>query len=279
MIVHAFALCWNDLKMLPFYLQHYSKIVDHFTIFDDGSTDGSIEYLRQFDNVTLERFHNDGDSFVKNAQELNNECWKKSIGKADWVMIGNLDEHFFCRKMKKYLEKCHIEGITVLPSKGYQMTSMHFPKPSKKLSNIVRMGVELPKWDKIAFFNPNEIKEICFSIGRHESSPIGNVIYPEKTEIKLLHYKYLDLDFVYQRHQSLNKRLKSLDIIHRWGYQYSRDEQESKYIHYKIIKDSSLVVKRNLIYDLYAKIQFIPAKIGAKKYLKNSTFQIDSIVD
>ena len=34
-IVHYYAVCWNEEKMLPFMFQYYDQFVDHYTIYDN----------------------------------------------------------------------------------------------------------------------------------------------------------------------------------------------------------------------------------------------------
>src|SRR5690242_2946962 len=45
--VHLYALCWNDAYMLPYFFRHYDSFVDRYIIFDDGSTDRSLDILRR----------------------------------------------------------------------------------------------------------------------------------------------------------------------------------------------------------------------------------------
>jgi hypothetical protein len=51
--------------------------VDHYVIFDDGSTDGSLEVLRRHPRVEVRQFpHVDQNSFVVSFQALENSAWK-----------------------------------------------------------------------------------------------------------------------------------------------------------------------------------------------------------
>jgi Glycosyl transferase family 2 len=43
-------------KILPFFFGHYDPLVDAYTVFDDGSTDGSLEILRANPKVEVRRF-------------------------------------------------------------------------------------------------------------------------------------------------------------------------------------------------------------------------------
>ena len=56
MTIHLYAICWNELRLLRFFFRHYESLVDSFVMFDDGSTDGTIEYLRGKPKVEVRPF-------------------------------------------------------------------------------------------------------------------------------------------------------------------------------------------------------------------------------
>src|SRR5215211_8196051 len=107
--IHAYAICWNDARQLDFFFRHYDPIVERYVIFDDGSTDGSLERLRRHPKVDLRRLvRSHPASFVLSELELFNNCWKESRGTenrapADWVIVCSLDEHLVHADLKGYL--------------------------------------------------------------------------------------------------------------------------------------------------------------------------------
>ena len=54
-VVHLYAVCWNEERILPHFMAHYGPMVDHFTIYDNGSTDSTLELLASYPNVTVVR--------------------------------------------------------------------------------------------------------------------------------------------------------------------------------------------------------------------------------
>src|SRR5688572_6249373 len=104
--VHLYALCWNEERMLPYFFRHYDSLVNRYFIFDNGSTDRSVEMLKLNPKVTLGSFKVEGDSFVIAALNHYNECWKQRRGQADWVIVCNIDEHIYHPDLKSYLSKC-----------------------------------------------------------------------------------------------------------------------------------------------------------------------------
>jgi len=84
-VVHLYTVCWNEAKILPFMLQHYAAIVDKFIIYDNMSDDGTEELLKTYSNVDVKKFDTNGQFDEFSLQNIRNNAWKKSRGKADWV--------------------------------------------------------------------------------------------------------------------------------------------------------------------------------------------------
>ena len=46
MRIEVFTFCWNEMTVLPFAVDYWRRYADHVTVFDNGSTDGSIEFMQ-----------------------------------------------------------------------------------------------------------------------------------------------------------------------------------------------------------------------------------------
>jgi hypothetical protein len=220
-----YALCWNEEQMLPFFFRHYDPLVERYYIFDNGSTDGSLELLRANPKVVLGEFEVQGDSFVLAAQSFYNQCWKASRGTAPWVIVCNVDEHLHHRDLPAYLNALPA-GISLITPEGYNMISDSFPVAGEPLSQQIHLGVRSPGMDKPQLFAPDLIDEINFCPGRHTASPAGHVQSPATVEVKLLHFKYLGLDYYSRRLDVLRQGLRKLDLEIGLGVHYSRNHQE-----------------------------------------------------
>jgi hypothetical protein len=216
MEIHLYALCWNDADMLPFFFRHYDPFVSHYFIFDDHSSDGSLDLLHSHPNVEVQPFvRSDPDSFAISEVSISNECWKRSRERAEWVVVIDVDEHLFHTDLPALLMRYKASGITIVPALGYQMISEEFLRPGDLPCQTFTYGAPWDTCSKLTLFDPSAISEIDYWVGRHRANPKGQVIAPARDELLLLHYKFLGFERTRARHQQL-----------RWGYQYSWSEEE-----------------------------------------------------
>ena len=59
MNIDVYTLCWNEMAILPFVIEAWKRFARHVYVFDNGSTDGSIEFLKRYDWITVEHFGKD----------------------------------------------------------------------------------------------------------------------------------------------------------------------------------------------------------------------------
>ena len=228
-IIHLYSIVWNEEIMLPYFFRHYDEIVDRYVFFDDGSTDNTLKILNSHPNVEVRSLPRlDADSFVLAENKVHNNCWKESKGKADWVIIAEVDEHIYHKNLLNYIYQCQKKGVTLIPGVGDQMLSCKFPDSKKKLTKLITRGSPFTPMNKLSLLNPNKIIGTGYSLGKHEASPVGEVVYPIQDELLNLHYKYLSLEWTYKRHAELKEKLGSIDKENRWGFQYFWTKEELK---------------------------------------------------
>lgn len=224
--VHLHAICWNELPMLDFFFRHYDPWVERYVFYDNGSTDGTLEYLVRQPKVELRYFRQSvPGSFVLSAQQLQNSCWQGSRGQADWVVVTAVDEHLHHPDMPGYLHHCAAAGVTAVPALGYEMVAEEFPPPDVRLTEYLRQGRPLGSMNKLSLFQPQALSETGFGLGRHEAAPLGQVRYPERDELLLLHYKYIGRDRTKARQARLGGALGPVDRGNNWGGHYFRTDE------------------------------------------------------
>lgn len=215
--------------MLRYFFKYYDDFVDRYVFFDDGSTDQTLNILRNHPKVEIRPYELlNADSFVLSARELNNNIWKESRGIADWVITITVDEFLYTPNLKSYLYRCTEEGVTAIPALGFQMISKTRPSSNQNLPDIVKRGAPWEMMNKLCIFNPNKIIEVNQHIGRHRAEPTGKVKYPVTDELLLLHYRYLSFEHTFNRNSDLQKKLGSLDKKKGWGHKYGWAREQLK---------------------------------------------------
>ena len=216
--IHLYAISWNEAPVIGYFLRHYETFVDRLVVFDDGSTDGTLEILHGHPKVELRRFErNRQDSLVLSMLDVYNESWKESRGRANWVIVTNVDEHLYHPSLPDYLCRCGRKGVTVIPALGYQMISESFPEPAARLCTTVTTGAPSGDFSKLQIFNPDAVREINYTVGRHKAWPQGHVGWPDRDEVLNLHYKFLGREYLERRHSDLGSGLGATDLEQGWG--------------------------------------------------------------
>jgi len=211
--------------MLPHFFRHYDDLVDRYFIFDNGSSDGTLDMLAAHGRVQTAPFAIEDDSFVETERRLSDIIWQASRGIADWVIIVDVDEHLHHPDLRGYLHGCAREGVTAIMAVGYEMVASVFPTGDVRLSETIARGVPSHFETKPCVFNPAAITETNFSYGRHCADLSGRVVWPNDREVLLLHYKQLGLGYVTSRSQELGTKFPERDVKKGFGlrYRYSTD--------------------------------------------------------
>ena len=242
-VVHYYAVCWNEEKMLPFMFQHYDTFVDKFFIYDNESTDKSGEIIAANPKARKISFKSEGfDDEVH--MNIKNECWKVSRGHADWVIVCDIDEFVYVPDFSSFVDKMERNNISIPIPEGFNMCSANFPiyQPKSALFTAIKRGVRDEHYSKCIMFNPYRIIEMNYGPGAHESHPIGLVKYSEAPMCKLLHYKNLGIDYVLNRVEQFKARLSKTNIGKGYGEHYLYEKETIISQFYNTLENSEIVV-------------------------------------
>lgn len=220
--IELYLLCFNEQKMIPHTLNYYSHFCSQITIFDNDSSDDSVKLIQNFDkNIIIKRLDTNGEHREDILRETRNSCWKGST--ADYVIVCDMDEFLYHESLLEKLAEAKEKKVAIPIVVGYNMRANQYPENySKLITEQVQHGVKDRRFDKSIVFDPKQVKNINFRPGSHLCYPefYKDLVVDDLVEFKLLHYKYLDRDYLYSRHQEYSKRLSSINRENKWGIEY-----------------------------------------------------------
>ncbi|MEY2808940.1 MAG: hypothetical protein RLZ66_451 [Pseudomonadota bacterium] len=227
LVVHT--VCFNEEAMLPHFLSYYAPQAKKIRIYDNQSTDRSVEIALSYPNVEVLSFGTEGKLSELSLMHLRNQGWKDE--RCDYMVVCDVDEFLYPSHLASFLQR-HPE-VDVFQPKGYDMVCDAFPPADGRLlTELVQWGSPHDNYSKMACFRPDKVIDMNYGPGSHLATPVGHAalnIYrasdsPE--DLKLLHYKNMGLAYRLRRHQALSARLAGEEFeTYRFGFHYAFDAQ------------------------------------------------------
>lgn len=228
MIIYTYIFCWNEERILPFTLDHYSQFSDRIFLLDNYSTDKSLKIAEKYDKVTIIpiSYEEDDDTYDEyRSAKLRSTIYKDetygfhATDKADWAILVDADEFVYHPDIIKILKDYKEQGVAIPRLAGYNMFSKEFPpyKEGNLLTGIVKKGTLCLTQCKPIMIDPNKV-EVKFSVGAHFHSQVSGSALPSAfSDIKLLHYKNLSKEYVVARYKQLAPRSSCTNKSNKFG--------------------------------------------------------------
>ncbi len=227
MNVWVYSFCWNEEKILPYFLRHYGQFCQKMVLYDNGSSDESQKIIQAAPQAELRHYDSGGQFRDDLKLELANNCWKEARGQADYVVVCDIDEFLYHPSIQHCLKGKKAEGFTCIIPRAFHMVSDRFPTTPGQITTEVKNGVYSEFYSKPCLFDPNAIEEMNYELGCHKADPTGRVkINHAQWHLKLLHYQYLGFDYLVWRHQRYRKRLSDFNLENGCGIQYLETNEE-----------------------------------------------------
>lgn len=237
MKVHLYSLCYNEEYILPFFLDYYSTFCEKIVMYDNMSTDSSLDIIRKYKNTEIVSWEVTPEINEQYYLDIKNEAYKASRGIADFVIVCDTDEFVYHTNLIAILEEYKQQGITYPKIEGFSMVPNEMIRegfPQKSLR-----GVRDVRFDKRAIFSPE--LDISFHPGCHTSDlpkPRHLVKESYTRDIKLLHYKLISEKYFIQKCRQNRLRLSYENKKNNWGAHYLLDEDILRR-HYRNMKQKA----------------------------------------
>jgi glycosyltransferase involved in cell wall biosynthesis len=214
-IVTVYTLAYNEELMMPYFIKHYRAMFPgcKIVVYDNQSTDETVN-IALANNCEVRTYDTDGKLSDKTYLDIKNNAWKTAD--TEWVLIADVDEHCVLNEQDVKREV----GTSIFRFKGYNFVNH---KDNLDIDSITHF-VRAESYDKYYLFNRKKIKEINYWPGCHKASPAGNVAFSRVT-YPVRHYKYINPDYMVQRHAMFAARLSDDNKQKGYGghYQYSEE--------------------------------------------------------
>lgn len=194
--IHVYVVCWNEMDIVPFVIDYWKRFAEKVIVYDNGSDDGTLELLSQYSWIEVRHFDTNGFDDTANMN-IKNQAWKESRGKADFVVVGDMDECLYSPVLEQELDYMKANDMTMYGPRQYTLQGDCYPEyQSGKLLHEIITRVRFQKshhskWcdtsGKLMLFDPNKIEETNYSPGCHTTNPIGKVKLYDRDKIFCIH--------------------------------------------------------------------------------------------
>jgi hypothetical protein len=225
-----YVLCWNEMPILPFMIDYWKRIARKVVLYDNNSTDGTLDYLKAFDWIEVRPYPKSTDDTLNDRinYEIKNECWKEQKDKCvDFVLVTDLDEILWANNLASKLQFFKDNEVAVVRPQAYDFVSCEFPvHDGTLLHEQIRTCYRFPWWDKCILFAPDLVDEIGYTEGAHACKPKVKTFMWNSLDTFLFHFKYLSLEYLILKRYATRSRISEENIKNKWGteYTYNKDQ-------------------------------------------------------
>lgn len=169
-------LCFNELDILPFVEQYWKRIATKVVVFDNGSSDGSIEYLSQQPYVEIRHFESQGQNDVI-QKTVKEQAYQEFKDQYDIIIISDMDELFYFEDFDKEADRMIKGNFNTMLLPLYSLCEDEKPRfqQDKLLHQLCHKFYKqrmnhmkgLEAYSKISIFNTKTTEQVRMSVGQH----------------------------------------------------------------------------------------------------------------
>lgn len=200
---------YNEEQLLPFWLKHHTKIFEHGLLIDYGSTDSSVEIIRELaPNWEVVSSYN--QYFGAEAVDEEVMFYERQI--SGWKICLNTTEFVVCSNLEESLNG------SALQFKGYEIIDNYWQKicdPNPDLPLIAQryFGHRSPGRDRLIHCHADG----RYTAGRHWSAHHPTIHVPDGL---LFWYSWSPMTIQTQRKLQISDRIPSTDRAKGFGVQH-----------------------------------------------------------
>lgn len=97
--IWQYVLCYNEMLLMPYIIDYWKRYVDKVIVYDNESTDGSKEFLKQFDWIEVRTYVSNNELNDAIYLDIKNNVWKEAKqNNVDFVIVSDFDEVLYTSK-------------------------------------------------------------------------------------------------------------------------------------------------------------------------------------
>lgn len=229
------------MDILPFVRKYWERISADVIVYDNGSTDGSLEYLSMFPYVTVRHFDSDGQNDVIQKQ-VKQQAYLEYKNDYDIIIITDMDEVVYFDDFKAVSRAFVDGGYNILMTPIISLCEDFKPPFSEDkylhqlCHKFYRQRMNHMKgfddYSKLSIFNTKVTDKVEMSVGQHFVKTLPNMTIMLSNNGFNLHIdKGFGLDYKYKVRQRMYANLS--DTNKRYGmaieYADSYEKLEREY--------------------------------------------------
>lgn len=231
-------LCKNEIDILPFVKQYWDRIADKVVVYDNGSDDGSLEFLSTIPYVEIRHFETEGQNDLVQKQ-IKENAYAEFKDNYDFIVISDMDEVFYFKDFEKSLDDMVSGGYNIMVTPIYSLCEDEKPvyNEDKLLHQLCHkfykqrmnhmLGFE--ELSKLSIFNCSNTELLKMSVGQHFVKTIPNMKIMLANNGFCLHIdKGFGLDYKYSIRQKMNNNLSELNKQSRMCIEYADSYEKLK---------------------------------------------------
>lgn len=235
------SLCFNEMDILPFVKQYWERIGADVVIYDNGSTDGSIQYLLNLPYVTLKHFDSQGQNDII-QKEVKEKAYLEFKDKYDIIIITDMDEVFYFNDFKALSEAFISGGYNVLATPIFSLCEDS--KPPYMQDKLLHQQCHkfykqrmnhmngFDEYSKLSIFNTRITNSVVMSVGQHFVKTLPQMRMMISNDGFNLHIdKGFGADYKFNIRQKMNANLSETNKRSRMCIEYadSYDKLKQEY--------------------------------------------------
>lgn len=175
-------LCKNEEDIIPFCIQYWSRIADKVIVYDNHSTDSSVELLSKYDWIEIRTFDSDGQNDVIQKQ-VKEQAYLEFKDQCDILIITDMDEVFYFNDFKAISEAFVSGDYNILMTPIFSLCEDSKPPYSedkllhqqchKFYKQKMNHMQGFDDYSKLSIFNTKITEKVNMSVGQHyvQTSP------------------------------------------------------------------------------------------------------------